>query len=87
MTVRQTQLYEYLGISNDPIFNQLKYLKKKESTKIRLNESVLNISLNSWGIYEVSNGEIHESFRDMNDCYDFINTFLSDFLTVEGETM
>lgn len=76
--MQQIQLYEYLGISNDPIFNQIKDLKIKGSMQVQFPKSVLIITLNSWGIYEVSNEEFHESFSELQECYDFINEIISE---------
>lgn len=82
--MQQIQLYEYLGINNDPIFNQIKDLKKRGSMKVQLPESVLIITLNSWGIYEVSNEELHESFSQINDCYEFVNEYLNEIELEDG---
>lgn len=82
--MKQIQLYEYLGISNDPIFNQIKDLKKKGSVKVQLPEFLLIITLNSWGIYEVSNEEFHESFSQINDCYEFVSEYLNEIELWDG---
>ncbi len=45
---------------------------------VQLPESVLIITLNQWGIFEVSNDEFHESFSELQECYDFINEIISE---------
>lgn len=76
-------LYDFLPY-DDPIYCEIKRLSRNEHVDLKVLDSELIVTLNFLGIYEVSNGEIHESFRDMKDCYDFINEFLSETQTERG---
>jgi len=58
-------IYNHLGIKDDPIYLIISKLKKGETKTI----SNLDISLNNYGFYEVSNECIHEAFNQPEKCY------------------
>lgn len=65
--VEQTNLYEFLGLSNDPLFNQIERLGEGEEIRI----DSFNIRKTN-KFYEVENDEIHEGFKTLSKCYSFI---------------
>lgn len=78
--MQQVMIYEYLGRDDDPVYKKISNLNKGET--IVLDE--MNLSLNSFGLYEISTENEHECFSDMMECYQFINDSLRDKLL--GET-
>lgn len=66
--LEQTNIYDLLGESVDPVYKKLSNLKKGES----LIHKNINISLNEFDLYEVSNEYCHEGFGDVMKCYRFV---------------
>lgn len=66
--MEQLNVYDLLGDDTDPVYKSLLNLKKGES--ITLED--MDLSLNHFGIYELSSETWQECFRDIMDCYRFI---------------
>ncbi|WP_106494930.1 hypothetical protein [Lentibacillus sp. Marseille-P4043] len=66
--MQQTIIYDFLGTSFDPIFQQLQQLEKDQ--QVTFGEAT--IRLNRAGIYEVSTSAAHEGFSVIDRCYDYI---------------
>ncbi|MEN2465938.1 hypothetical protein [Ornithinibacillus sp. JPR2-1] len=64
----QTMIYDYLGLDADPFYLKLKQLKKGNQIKL----GSLIVHLNNLGIYEVSSNDIHEGFKNITECYQFV---------------
>jgi len=71
--MKQSQIYEYLGLDNDPIFKKINDLKEDES----INLSELKITLNKQGLYEVETDDKHECFKTKKEVYDGVSKLLS----------
>ena len=72
--MQQVMIYEYLGTEEDPVFTKISDLDKGKSIEFE----DMELSLNSFGLYEVSNEFLHEGFSDMYACYKFVCQFLKD---------
>lgn len=64
-------LYEVLGLEDDPVYKKINSLKENQVVKI---ES-FNIRKTE-KFYEVENEEIHEGFKTKEKCYSFISSKL-----------
>lgn len=67
----QTTLYEFLELTEDPVFNQIEKLRTGEEIQI---ES-FNVRKTE-KFYEVENDDVHEGFRTKEKCYSFIISIL-----------
>lgn len=67
----QTNLYEFLNLFDDPVFNKLKNLLIDEEIQI---DSFTIRKTNKF--YEVENEEMHEAFESLDECYSFLSTHL-----------
>lgn len=66
--MEQTMIYDYLGKTDDPLYNRLSALEKGQ--KIILNNA--EIILNTFGLFEIESEEIHEGFSNLLDCYNHL---------------
>lgn len=73
--MEQLHIYDYLKVTSDPLFNQLEKLNKEQTISIKDTK----ISLNNFGVYEVSTSKKHEGFRDLNSCYKYLMKSDRDF--------
>lgn len=67
-TVEQINVYELLGNNIDPIYEKLSRLQKGET--IELDD--MRVTLNEFGLYELSGDSLHECFQDLMKCYQFV---------------
>ncbi|RNC98255.1 hypothetical protein [Lysinibacillus halotolerans] len=70
----QMNLYEVLGLEDDPVYRKINSLKENDEVKI---ES-FNIRKTD-KFYEVENEELHEGFKTKEKCYSFISSKLQPF--------
>lgn len=70
----QLDLYDYFGKEKDPLYMLLNTLNKNST--ITINE--FEVTLNQYGIYEISNQDIHESRSTLDGCYKFISNYVND---------
>lgn len=69
----QLNIYEVTSLLEDPIYKQLENLN--------INDDILleNIMVRrTQRFYEIENDEIHEGFIELEKCYQFINSLLTD---------
>lgn len=71
--IKQSQIYDFLGVVNDPIFKKINELKEDEF----INISKLKITLNKQGLYEVETDTQHECFHTKKELYDGVSRLLS----------
>lgn len=67
----QSNIYDFLGVESDPLFNKISKLKKGHG----FSTGDIKVLLNQYGIYELITADEHEGFLNMLDCYKFVNTF------------
>ncbi|WP_404427287.1 hypothetical protein LG296_01585 [Ureibacillus chungkukjangi] len=65
--VEQTNLFEFLGLKNDPVFNLIE--KLREGDKIQIDSFCIR---NNGKLYEVESDEYHEGFPTKERCYTFV---------------
>lgn len=70
--VEQINVYDLLGNNIDPIYEKLSRLQKGESTEL----DDMRVSLNEFGLYELSGDSLHECFQDLKKCYRFVCSLL-----------
>ena len=75
--MQQVMIYEYLGTEEDPVFTKISDLDRSKTIELE----DMELSLNSFGLYEISNESIHEGFSDIMSCYKFICQELRDRLS------
>lgn len=64
--MKQMNVYHYLGIESDPIFNIISRLKAGQVVEL----GDMKIQLNSNGLYELESELRHECFRNEQEIYD-----------------
>ena len=69
--MEQTDIYDYLGIENDPIFNIINHLKAGQAIDL----GGVIISLNNNGLYEMETLVAHECFSSKRKIYDVVSRF------------
>ncbi|MEK3909657.1 hypothetical protein [Oceanobacillus sp. FSL W7-1309] len=79
--MQQVMIYEYLGTEEDPVFTKISDLDRGKSIELE----DMELSLNSFGLYEVSNEFFHEGFNDIMSCYKFICQELRNRLSNQDE--
>ncbi|MFD1707692.1 MULTISPECIES: hypothetical protein [Siminovitchia] len=67
--MEQTCLYDYLDKQDDPLYRKILLLKKGEDFYV----DIYKISLNLFGLYEVTCHESHIAFSSRDECYRFLN--------------
>lgn len=72
--VNQMNLYEILGLDNDPVYQLINSLKENEEVEI---DSFQIRKTDKF--YEVENEELHEGFKTKEKCYSFISSKLQPF--------
>jgi len=63
----QLNLFHYVK-DMDPIYQNLKKLRKGDSYKFRN----FLITINPFGIYEIEGEDIHEASRNLDKCYEIL---------------
>lgn len=71
--MEQTHIYNFLGINNDPIFNEI--LRLEKGRKVDLGG--IFIVLNENGLYELETAYHHECFTTKKKLYDGLSRYLS----------
>lgn len=66
--MEQTMIYDYLGKSDDPLYEQLTNLEKGQ----KVISGNTEIKMNIFGLYEVESDDIHESFGNLSRCYHYL---------------
>ncbi|MEK4494479.1 hypothetical protein [Ureibacillus sp. FSL W8-0352] len=71
MVYVQTNLYQFISLSDDPVFRKINNLKigdeiQIDSFKVRKTER----------FYEVENEDLHELFNSLDKCYSFISSMI-----------
>lgn len=69
--VLQMNLYEVLGLDDDPVYQLIDRLKENE--EIEVDSYFIR---NTGKFYEVENEELHEGFKTKEKCYSFISSKL-----------
>lgn len=70
----QMNLYDYLHKENDPLYKGLAELKAGKTVTI----SDIEVTLNVFGVYEVSHDQVHDAFSSIEECYRFLNKLFND---------
>jgi len=68
MKVENVTMYEIIGVSNDPIYEALKQLSENEEIligKYKIRKTAK--------FYEIENHNVHECFKEKEECYQFLN--------------
>ena len=60
-------IFEFIKLDADPIYNLLSSLKTKEVIEID------GFTVRKEKFYEVENEEVHIGFKDLHSCYQFIS--------------
>lgn len=68
--LEQLNLYDVLGIDEDPIYQKLKNLKDNDVIKVD------SFYVQKSKYYEVKNDEIHIGFKDLEQCYTFFKKII-----------
>jgi hypothetical protein len=71
--MKQLTIYDVLGYIDDPVYQKLLLLKNNHMIEI---EGIC-VERGQFGWYEVSNHEIHECFKNLDECYIRINELIS----------
>lgn len=71
--MEQTHIYNFLGMNDDPIFNQI--LRLEKGRKVDLGG--IFITLNESGLYELETFYHHECYRTKKQLYDGLSRYLS----------
>ncbi|QAS54855.1 hypothetical protein [Halobacillus litoralis] len=66
--MQQTSIFDYTGLSQDPVDIMINQLKVNQSIKL----SDYSIILNEFGLYELSSSDHHIPFQTPKECYDYI---------------
>lgn len=71
--MEQTNIYQYLGEMNDPIFNKISQLELGQTIDL----GGVMVSLNTNGLYELETSFYHECYSTKKQLYDGVSKFLS----------
>ncbi|OZU88669.1 hypothetical protein CIL03_10290 [Virgibacillus indicus] len=71
----QTQVYEYLGKENDPLYNNIMHLKLNQSLSIP--ETNIQITKTRYEMYEIVSDEYHECYSSPQSLYERISALLN----------
>ena len=72
--MNQLNIFNVIGLSNDPLYKRLGSLDSGHIVAINLtNDCEIVIRKNIFGLYELSNTEIEQSFTNLSDVYEFVN--------------
>lgn len=71
--MEQTDIYDYLGMNNDPIFNKISSLKIGQAIDL----GGVKVLLNTQKLYEVETDFYHECFCSKRQVYDGLSKFFS----------
>ena len=66
--MEQINVFDLLGNDVDPVYETVANLNKGETVVLE----DMNLSLNNFGLYELTHESWHECFRNMIECYRFI---------------
>ncbi|MGJ9460675.1 hypothetical protein [Oceanobacillus sp. CF4.6] len=73
--IEQTHVYEYLGKENDPLYNNIMYLKVNQSLPIP--ETNMQITKTRYGMYEIVSDVFHECYSSPQSLYERISALLN----------
>ncbi len=73
MMMEQINLYDYLGVEDDPIYIMLSRLKNGYTVVF---EDV-HVTKNDFGLFELASNQLHEVFSDIRSCYKYVSDLLS----------
>lgn len=71
--LNQLNIFDVVGLSNDPVYTEIEKLKIDEETSI----GGYHIYRNNIGWYEIENEEIHELKTEFEDCYRFLDSLIN----------
>lgn len=71
--MEQTDIYEFLGMNSDPVFNQISNLKVGQAVEL----GGVKVLLNNQNLYEVETELYHECFCSKRQVYDGLSKFFS----------
>ncbi len=69
--IHQMNLYEVIGLDDDPVYQLIDRLKENEEIKVE----TFNIRKTE-KFYEVENDNFHEGFKTKIKCYSFVSSAL-----------
>lgn len=75
--MRQMSLYDFFGKSNDPLYNKLANLSTGDSFFI----CEIEVTMNIFGLYEISHSDTHEAFSTIDKCYLELNKIINSMET------
>ncbi len=64
--MEQTNIYHYLGLESDPIFNIISRLQRGQVIDV----GGATLTLNNSGLFELESESYHECFRSEQEVYD-----------------
>lgn len=67
--MKQINIYHYLGLETDPIFNIISRLKHGQV--IEVGEAIIKLNVN--GLYELESESCHECFANEQEIYDSLS--------------
>jgi len=70
-SVEQTNLFEFIGLGTDPVFNKLERMRTGD--EIQIGAYMIRKTRK---LYEVETKEVHEGFSQLMSCYSFISSNL-----------
>jgi len=71
--MEQTDIYDFIGVNYDPVFNQIEQLEKGRAVEL----GGFIITLNQNGLYELESINSHECFTTISQVYDSISRYLN----------
>lgn len=72
MNEGQLNIYNMLGLSNDPVFTLIEQLRINDEIQIE------NLTVKKTiKFYEIENDDLHELFGDKEKCYTFIDKYIN----------
>lgn len=69
----QINIYNYLGLSSDPVYADISKLKRGQSIET---PDSLKVTLTKFGFYEIATENIHEGYKSLDECYQRIQELI-----------
>lgn len=66
--MEQTHLYQYIGIENDPLYDQVMQMETNQS--IYLHGMQMKVTKTNYNMYEVETVEYHECYSNVQSLYE-----------------
>lgn len=74
--VVQACIYDYLDTDVDPLLHKIENLKTNEDQNLG---SGIIVTKNTFNIYEIATDELHESFKSVRACYEYVLQLIDEY--------